>query len=221
MAKPHKRRLRNYLINRKYQLRYTLIMVVICTGLTAVLGYSWYEQMRVASEMVEVHVLGSKSESYAYEVREELDSYDRHRMLMLVGFGATLCMAIALFGILLTHKVAGPLRYLSSILSKITSGRLGKLRTLREGDFLEDFFASFKEAHDALRAEAEDDLGTVTQVIEGIDEARQSLEQDTKKDLDSIKEAIEGVEAMEGGELLTRELEVLREMRDRKERLLS
>lgn len=221
MAKPHKRLLRNYLINRKYQLRYTLIMVVICLGLTAILGYSWYGQMRVASGMVEVHVLGSKSESYAYEVREELASYDRHRMYVLVGFGATLCLAIALFGILLTHKVAGPLRYLATILARMAEGKLGTMRNLREGDFLEDFFASFKEAHESLRSEAELDLGTVTQVMEGIDTARQSMRQDTEKDLDTLNKAIEGVESMEDSELLVNELQVLREMKERKERLLS
>ena len=221
MAKPYKRLLRNYLINRKYQLRYTLIMVIICTGLTGILDYSWYGQMRVASDMVEVHVLGSKSESYALEVREDLASYDRHRVLMLIGFGATLCLAVALFGILLTHKVAGPLRYLSTILGQISAGRLGHLRMLREGDFLEDFFGSFKEAHEALRTETEQDLETVSQVIEGIDSAQKSLRQDAEKDLDALNEAIEGVESMEGGELLSQELQALREMRDRKEARLA
>ena len=220
MAKPYKRQFRNYLINRQYQLRYTLIMVIICTGLTAVLGIAWYDQMREASKAAVVNAL-SKSESYADEVREELAEYDRNRMLMLVGFGATLSVAIALFGILLTHKVAGPLRYLANILSQISVGRLGQLRALREGDFLEDFFASFKEAHEALRDEAEQDLVAVKQVIEGIDNARNSLRQDTEKDLEALNEAIDGVEALDDAELLAEELKVLREMRERKELRLS
>ena len=217
MAKPYKRQLRNYLINRKYQLRYTLIMVLICTCLTAVLGYSWYGQMREASKAAVVNAL-AKSESYADEVREELVAYDRHRMLMLVGFGATLCVAIALFGILLTHKVAGPLRYLSNILSQITVGRLGQLRALRDGDFLEDFYDSFKKAHDALREEAEQDLQTVGQIMDGIDGARAALREDAEKDLDAINETIE---AIKSGELLAEELEALQEMRERKELRLS
>ena len=167
----HKRQLRNFLINRDYQLRYTLIMVFICTALTATLGYSWYGQMRIASDLVEVGALGSKSETYAYEVKDKLAAHDRMRMMILVGFGVTLCLAIALFGILLTHKVAGPLKYIGSILNQMAAGRLGTLRDLRSGDQLVGFFELFKRAHDSLREETEQDLETLDQVITAAEEA--------------------------------------------------
>ena len=203
MAKPYKRQYRNYLINRKYQLRYTLVMVLICMGLTAALGISWYNQMRVASEMVEVNALAAESETYAMDVRAELETYDRNRMLLLVGFGATLCVAIALFGILLTHKVAGPLRYFANILNNISTGNLGQLRKLRGGDFLEEFYESFRSAHQSLRDEAEQDLATLGKAIEGVEQA---LARDDES----------GARG-----LLASELEALREMRDRKVARLS
>jgi hypothetical protein len=165
MAQVHKRQIRNYLLDRKYQLRYTLIMVFISSLLTAGLGYFWYEQMRVTSRSVEVRALATMSDEDVQQIRDDMAHQDRLRLLVLVGFGLLLAVAVAAYGIVLTHKVAGPLFKISRYMNAVREGKLGPIYDLRKGDQLHEFFESFKQMHSALRKEAESDIGTLDAVI--------------------------------------------------------
>ena len=76
---------------------------------------------------------------------------DRMLMVTLIAFGFILSVVLAAYGIVLTHKVAGPLFKITNHLDKIRDGKLGVVYNLRKGDQLVDFFEHFKGAHDALR----------------------------------------------------------------------
>jgi len=165
MADPHKRRLRNYLLNRNYQLRYTLIMVVISSLLTAGLGYVWYQQMRVTSRTIEVKALASLSDEDVQAIKDDMASQDRLRLLVLVGFGLVFAFVVAGYSIILTHKVAGPLYKITLYMNQVRDGKLGPVYDLRKGDHLQDFFDSFKQMHTALRKQAESEASALEEVI--------------------------------------------------------
>ena len=65
---------------------------------------------------------------------------------------------LTVYGIVLTHKVAGPLFKVTLYLDKIRDGKLGQVYNLRKGDELVEFFDHFKAAHDALRKQEEADI---------------------------------------------------------------
>jgi hypothetical protein len=165
MPEAHKRRLRNYLLNRSYQLRYTLIMVVLSSLLTAGLGYVWYQQMRVTSRTIEVKALATLSDEDVQAIKDDMASQDRLRLLVLVGFGVLFAAIVAGYGIMLTHKVAGPLYKMSLDMDKVRDGKLGPLYDLRKGDHLLDFFETFKQMHTALRKETESEVSTLDAAI--------------------------------------------------------
>jgi nitrogen fixation/metabolism regulation signal transduction histidine kinase len=196
MAESHRRQLRNYLLDRKYQLRYTLIMVVISSLLTAGLGYFWYQQMRETSRSVEVRDMGM-SEEVALQIREQMANQDRMRLLVLVGFGVLVAFAMAGYGIVLTHKVAGPLFKMSRYMHDVKEGKLGQVYDLRRGDHLVDFFDGFKQMHTALRKQAEMDLATLDEVI-------------------ASTERFLAQAGPQGAGEMARYLDALREMRNRK-----
>ena len=86
-------------------------------------------------------------------------------LLVLLGSGVVLLFGLALYGIKMTHGVAGPLFKVSLYLAKMRDGRLDKVWNLRKGDQLMDFYEHFKGAHRGLRSLEKDDVAYLEQVI--------------------------------------------------------
>ncbi len=198
----YKRHIRNYLLDRKLQLRYTLMMVLLSSVLTAGLGYFWYDQMRTTSRTIEVRALATMSDEDVERIKSEMATQDQMRLVVLVGFGVLFAFMVAGYGIVLTHKVAGPLFKISRYMNDMREGKLGEVYDLRKGDQLRDFYETFKQMHIALRKQAEAEVSTLDEVIAS-----------TERHL-----AQAGPQA--GGEL-ARYLDSLREMRDRKTQSLK
>jgi hypothetical protein len=233
-ARGYKRSWKNLLINKRYQLRFTLFMVIFASLLMAGLGW-WVmlvadEATEVASSKVKgddcgaVPKIGSPSsaedakpapepapepapdavmdpgppadadappadgeeadpgerrrrvvivessmtinpvpERYAEEVakhyeckmRQAASLADiRHGRLMvlvvLVLSGLVLVIGLGVYGIKMTHKVAGPLYKITLYMGKMRDGRLDKVYNLRKGDQLVDFYEHFKHAHEGV-----------------------------------------------------------------------
>jgi nitrogen fixation/metabolism regulation signal transduction histidine kinase len=164
MAQGYKRSLRNYLLNSSYQLRFTGVIVVISAILTGGLGYLVLHNAHEASRVVQVRAMDPTDE-LAQQLVKQFASGDRMLMITLIAFGFILSVVLAAYGIVLTHKVAGPLFKITLHLDKIRDGKLGVVYNLRKGDQLVDFFAHFKSAHDALRHRTEEDIALLDKAI--------------------------------------------------------
>src|SRR4029078_3896938 len=91
-------------------------------------------------------------------------------LLGIVGCGLVLVLSISAVGILLTHKVAGPLYKISSFFGRIRDNRLGPAPTkLRKGDELKNFYLSFREMHQAIRAGVEEDVRVMDGALTSIE----------------------------------------------------
>ena len=159
-----RRRLRNFLLDRSYQLRFTLTMVAIAAALT--LGLGW----RIISKAHEASRAGTKGallidSEMAHELERQLQAQDQTTTLYLVVFGVAMAVLLCLYGIVLTHKVAGPLYKMSLYLDAIRDGKLGRVTPLRRGDQLVEFFTHFQQAHEALRNGAERDIALYDRLL--------------------------------------------------------
>src|SRR5262245_24797105 len=146
----HQRHLRNYLLNARYQLRYTLTIVGIALALTGGLGYVVMSKTHEATRLVEVRAMDPTDE-LAQQLVQQMAVNDRIVMFVLIAFGLLLGVVLAAYSIVLTHKVAGPLYKVSKYLDAMRDGKLSTVYNLRKGDELVEFFSHFKGAHDALR----------------------------------------------------------------------
>ncbi len=164
-SRPHKRKLRNYLLDRRVQLKITAVMVGLSTCLTAGLGYFWYVEMRNASAVIRVSTLSVLGEETANQLGEQLASQDLMRLLVLLGFAALMGLLVAASGIVMTHSLAGPLYKIARHMKDITNDRLYPPWGLRKGDQLQQFFNDFSEMHGALRARVEQDIQLLEEVI--------------------------------------------------------
>jgi len=219
------RQLRNLLLDRHFQLKYTAYLVAIAVVLSGVLGIMlWRTSAQVISQAEnsaahgeQILRLGSEvvAESHKvsavvrmsivndpiYEAQPELleafnadaAAQDRrldeqkkslqaqrgrliadannlrafHTTLLwtLVGLLSALVVGIGMAGIVVTHKVAGPIFKMKRHLRDVGAGKLDIPWGLRKGDELVEFFEVLREMIQALRQQRSDQIAQVDEAL--------------------------------------------------------
>jgi len=160
----HQRHLRNYLLNKGLQLRFTIVIVAISATLTGGLGWVVMSKAHEASRVVQVRAMDPTDEM-AQQLVTQFAHNDKVMLAVLVAFGLLLSLVLSAYGIVLTHKIAGPLYKVTLYLDKMRDGKLGQVYALRKGDELVEFFEHFKAAHDSIRARTEEDIALLDKAI--------------------------------------------------------
>ena len=142
------RRIRNFLLDSKLQLHYVAQMVGVSAFLMAGLGLFMYRFSAEAARVVEISAVDDQT---AKLFHEQQAAGQAKLVIALVVTGALICLALALWQIVTTHKIAGPLYYMKREMKKLKEGRVGTLHKLRRGDMLHDFFDVFADLHSSLR----------------------------------------------------------------------
>jgi hypothetical protein len=163
------RRIRNFYIYPRFQLRYVAQMLAVSAGLTGSLGFLVYRFDREAARVVGLRALDPTDETAQF-LQAQYSHDARMLALALAGFGLLLCVALAAWQIVTTHKVAGPLYYISHQVRRIRDGYLGQLHPLRKGDMLHEFFETFREMHASLRRRAEEEAAAFERLAAVLDE---------------------------------------------------
>lgn len=177
----YKRKLSNYLLDKKLQLRYVLLVTILSGMIAGALGYLIYQQKRAASESIEKDLQAltqadSSQEDFQERVASGLESEDRALVYKMVGVGIGLVVILSLYLLIMTHKVAGPLFKVSMYFDRMAVGKLGAVTPLRQGDMLQDFYLNFQEMHDAVRERAKHDLGTLEEALAKLREAKNNAD---------------------------------------------
>jgi len=173
----YKRKLSNYLLDKKLQLRYVLLVTILSGMIAGALGYLIYQQKRAASESIEKDLQAltqadSSQEDFQEHVASGLQSEDRALVYKMVGVGIGLVVILSLYLLIMTHKVAGPLYKVSMYFDRMAVGRLGVVTPLRQGDMLQDFYVTFHEMHDAVRERAKQDAQALEDALGSLREAK-------------------------------------------------
>lgn len=104
-----------------------------------------------------------------YAKREaKLEDLDRNRDLILyvlIGTGLLLLFGLAGYGLVMTHKVAGPIFKVGLYFKKMEKGRFDKVYNLRKGDQLVEFYDHFKQAHAGVVTMEKADITHLQKVI--------------------------------------------------------
>lgn len=193
---PDARRKKSYLLDPRFQLKWTSYLVVVVVLVMAGLGYVI---ARTAGHASDTASLAVKQAEKAYEesksnniltrrtmqlaggdnpalqmvMDESLDEVDaqseknlaevrsvqasiaadrKNLQLLLIGTGVALVALLALMGILITHRIVGPVHKMKRLLRRVSTGRLVVDERLRRGDELEDLFDTFLQMTYSLRA---------------------------------------------------------------------
>jgi hypothetical protein len=164
-----KRLWRNYLID-PIQVRYTAVIVLVSACLTGGLGYFVIRNAHDASETVKLTLLEKATDPGESEIiMRQFEAGDRKMLILLAAFGLLLCVVLTLYGIIITHKVAGPLFKISGYLQNMRDGRLGTVQKLRKGDQLHDFYETFRGMHKAVRWRTEQEIDLLARAIAALE----------------------------------------------------
>lgn len=139
-AKAHHRR--TFLVDRGFQLRYAALLAGAGAVLALFCG-AWLHQAHLqATELLPLDA----------EARALVERTDRELIGALVGITALMALALGVLGVVITHRVAGPVLVLGRYLKAFAAGRYPRVRALRRGDELQRLFGVFAAGVEALRA---------------------------------------------------------------------
>ena len=138
-AHPHHRRV--YLVDRTFQLKYSLMLAAAGLVVPLVFGLWMWQAHLQTTEILVVDP----------ELRPLAQAIDRQLLLVLAGIAVLMSAALGLLGLLVTHRVAGPIFVMGHYMQVLSQGRFPRMRTLRRHDELKSFFHLFLQAVATLK----------------------------------------------------------------------
>jgi hypothetical protein len=99
----------------------------------------------------------------------KIDAANRNIVIVLILSGVLLTLGLAVFGIKMTHKVAGPLHKVTLYLAKMRDGRYDTVYNLRKGDQLVEFYEHFKHAHAGVTQMEKDDIVRIKAALDALE----------------------------------------------------
>ncbi len=141
---------RTYLVDRGFQLRYSVTLGVVAALISALFGAMTYLAQVQARASVE-RFFENAGGRMPDELRLQLAEADFTLVLLTTATVVLMAASLALFGVLVTHRVAGPVHVLSHYISVLARGRYPQMRPLRKHDELKAFFERFSSAVESLR----------------------------------------------------------------------
>jgi hypothetical protein len=142
-------RRRTYLIDREFQLKYIVMLASIGAGSIGLFGVMAWWSHTTALEA------GSGAEGLAGMTILLLT------VLAVVGTA----LALGLFGLVFTHRVAGPVYVMNLYVEALAAGHYPRLRQLRKYDELKKFFDRFSHAVERIRAREADEARALSEAM--------------------------------------------------------
>jgi len=165
---PPKRKLRNYLLDSRFQLKYTGMVVAITVVVAGVLGYFAYDYSRGQTEMMTIQMAMQEDLDPAAEaeITAFAEEQDRKVLGYIVAGIVLLAITLGLTGIVITHKLVGPAYKMRMQLRKVAEGKLIVQGRLRKGDELQELFEAFENMVESLRAAQAKEIAAIDAALE-------------------------------------------------------
>lgn len=148
----YKRSVKNYLINRRFQLKWVGGILLLTVLLFSTLGTYIYQHEKHASDAIMTGLAEMYGQEGADIMADMVGSSDSNVLWVLLGAGGALIVALAGMGIVLTHKVAGPIYALGRSFDNVKRGNWKSVRGVREGDEFQELAVQWSDVVNSLRA---------------------------------------------------------------------
>ncbi len=162
---------RTYVIDRGFQLKYTVMLVVLGAGISSLFAAMTYL----------VHLDAERGLPPIPELQEHFARTDSTLIALMIGITVLMAGALGLLGILITHRVAGPIYVMSHYVSILAKGRFPLMRPLRKQDELKEFFDRFQQAVELMRTREVEEASSLEKAVSALeplaqtDEARRAV----------------------------------------------
>ena len=143
------------IIDARFQWKYTLLIVALGVGVSFVMGGLLYR----------AHLDNTRLLDLDQRLQEQVIRGDQIFLLYLIVGIVLMALVLGIWGLIVTHRISGPLFIVARYLDVLADGQYPDVRFLCKRDELQEFFSSFEEAVNALRARDTDNLRAVDAAI--------------------------------------------------------
>lgn len=156
------RRMTNLLLNRRFQLKYTGMIVGLSTIISIALGFFLVEKIRENSRMLQ---LDAELDAV---FQEQLAQSDAKVIAYLVGALLLFNVLLGLGAIFVTHRMAGPIFVFRRYVRMLGEGRIPHVRRLRRGDEFRELIDTVQTAAEAIAVQTREEIEVLSRVQEAV-----------------------------------------------------
>jgi HAMP domain-containing protein len=150
---------RIYVVDRRFQLKYTGLLVLFGGAIMAAFGWAVWREVLINSDLlegkrIEQGLLAGQAAGLPNidAFHQTLASADQRMLGIILLAALAVAATLGLLGILITHRIAGPVLVLSRYAEALSQGTYPAMRPLRKNDELKEYFEVFRHAVDRLKA---------------------------------------------------------------------
>ena len=190
-----KRRVKNFLIDSRFQLGWVFRVAIVTAIVVGVMGYFLYGTLSESLELVKMEAMSAEGMTLESQTAI-LEQGEKDKLVTLTVLGSGLLgivILLSLMTVVATHKIAGPAYKMKKLFGDIDGANLQLWAKLRKGDQLHDVFVGFEDMLRRLRESRHEDLADLEPLIESLKsggpdpEAIVKLERIVTKFQDSVK----------------------------------
>jgi hypothetical protein len=181
----YKRRVRNYLIDTKLQLRFASWLLAVAAAISIVLGWvlwsSYAETSRVVA-LADPDVAESLAAAFASE--------DRARMVWLAVALAAVLVCLLGFAVVMTHRIAGPAFAVARTCRQVGEGNYERPRPLRTRDMLVELADEAAHMVEAVRLREEQERDVILAAARRLQEPGATAD-DRKRAAEALQQLVD------------------------------
>ena len=190
MSNKTQRKLRNYLLDRRFQLKYTGMVLLVTITIASGLGYLAYRFSQQQTEALTAQIaaqpdLDPETAADLEAFAKQEDRKIRNAIIMGVVF---MSLALGLTGIVITHRVVGPTYRMRRLFAHVADGHLEITTGIRKGDELQELYHSFAEMVESLRGQRSEEIEQLEKTLSEMEAA--GVQSDYTTELRAVLERI-------------------------------
>lgn len=169
-----RRRRTQYLVAKGFQIRFSLFLTVVGLFITAIVGFILYGMLiKTQSLLIGTGITTSP---------QVIDYLSEQRSMYLYSlFGIFVCVTLVLmiFGIFVSHRLAGPIFAISRKMNDLCHGNFNAILELRSADEFQELKEVYNTLVRALQNQVKSELIKVQSVIENLNTMIAQLSSET------------------------------------------
>ena len=167
MGDKTQRRMRNYLIDRRFQLKYTGMVLLVTVTVAGGLGYLAYGFSQGQTEALTAQIMAQPdlAAATASDLEEFAQQEDRKIRNAILAGVLLLTLALGLTGIIVTHRVVGPAYRMRRLSAHVGEGKLEITTGIRKGDELQELYHSFADMVESLRDQRAEEIEQLEETL--------------------------------------------------------
>ena len=167
MGDKTQRKMRNYLIDRPFQLKYTGMVLLVTVSVASGLGYVAYGFSKGQTEALTAHIASQPDldPGTATDLERFAQQEDRKIRNAIIGGVLLLTLALGLTGIVVTHRVVGPAYRMRRLFRHVAKGKIEITTGIRKGDELQELYHSFADMVESLRDQRGEEIAQLEETL--------------------------------------------------------